>query len=818
MAILKCTKCGFSKKVPERYLDAKVRCPQCSTVVAVQAEAEELALDDVVAEAQEDIATAATAPHETHAAISDMELTRKDVTLDDQPGFFEGGAAKNILAGLASGILTFLVCIAIAGLVFSQGPLTGYFSHAVSITLISAIIMSVVVALRSGIPSSAAGPESMAGLFLFLISQSIHQQMALGPVAALYPTILASIFVAGTFTGLCLLAAGMSRSADFIRYVPIQAIGGALAGVGLMIIIQAFNLAVGTNACLEELLMKYAQQDFCIKWAPAAGLGLVLFICFRWFHNAYVIVSVLLLSIAGLFGFLHYEGIGLDKARELGWLFTFHPQDLFWQQVYSAEFMTNIDWYVILDHIGFFVALAGLVLASAMVRVSEMEVLDSRPIDLNREFSALGFGNILSAFAGGMPGTLSLDRSLARRSAGAHGKIAGIIVALVCLGGLAYAHQLLAYLPRFVPAGILFAMGLGLMWRWLVETRTRFSQKGDYALLVLIFLLTATMGLLPGLAMGAGLAMLVTAGRYGSVSVVKHDMSGAHFHSNVDRAPAQIAVLKNKGDQIYAMTLQGFIFMGTTNSLLEMILDRVKDEERLPLRYVLLDFTFISGLDSSVAISFIKLKQMARRKEFVLIFTNVPFELETQLESAGCKLNDPEGGSVTVVSLDYALEWAEDHILENEHALGGKRLSLPALLTPIFPEKQYIPALMKIVKRVEVKKGKPVFSQGDPSDSMYFIESGMVNVQLELEGGKKLRLKKMGPGTVFGEMGLYTSAPRTASVIAAEDCVLYKLSTKTMDLLQAKRPEIASAVHRFVVSLLADRVAGANATIRDLLR
>ncbi|MBU1004187.1 MAG: cyclic nucleotide-binding domain-containing protein [Proteobacteria bacterium] len=815
MAILKCSQCDFSKKVPERYVDAKVRCPKCDKVVVVQAEAEDLALDDVLGEAPEDTTAE---PRGQRPAVSDMELTRKDPSLGDQPGFFEGGAAKNILAGLASGLLTVLVCIAIAGLVFSQGPLTGYFNHAVSIALISAIIMSLVMALRSGIACSAAGPESMAGLFLFLITQSIYLQMSGVPADALYPTILASVFVAATFTGLCLLAAGMSRSADFIRYVPIQAIGGALAGVGLMIIIQAFNLAMGSNGCLEELLIKYAQLDYCILWAPAAGLGVALFICFRWFHNAYVIVSVLLLSIGGLFGFLHFEGISLDKARELGWLFTPYSQDLFWIRAYDAGFLKRIDWYVILDHTGYFVALAGLVLASAMVRVSEMEVLDSRPIDLNREFTALGFGNIVSAFAGGMPGTLSLDRSLARRSAGAHGKVAGIIVALVCLAGLAFAHELLPFIPRFVPAGILFAMGLGLMWRWLIETRTRFSQKGDYALLILIFLLIATMGLLPGLAMGAGLAMLVTAGRYGSVSVVKHDMSGAHFHSNVDRAPAQIAVLKAKGDQIYAMTLQGFIFMGTTNSLLEMILDRVRDEERLPLRFVLLDFTFISGLDSSVAISFIKLKQMARRNEFVLIFTNVPFELETQLEYAGCKLNDPEGGSVTVVSLDYALEWAEDNILESEHALNGRQEALPALLAPIFPEKRYIPALMKILKRVEVKKGKPVFSQGDPSDSMYFIESGMVNVQLELEGGKKLRLKKMGPGTVFGEMGLYTSAPRTASIIAAENCVLYKLSTRIMDLLQAKRPEIASSVHRFVVSLLAERVSGANATIRDLLR
>lgn len=813
MAILQCKQCGFNKKVPERYVDAKVRCPQCDDVVVVQAEAEDLALDDVIGPETTDHEHV---PH-TGEIFSEEELTRPD-SLGPQPGFFEEGAFKNLMAGLFGGLVTVLICIAVAGLVFSQGPLAPHFNHAVTLALISSVVMSLVMAARSGLPYAAAGPESMAGLFLFLITRSIYLQMSAGAPEALMPTVLASIFVAALTTGVCLMAAGLSRSADFIRYVPIQAVGGALAGVGYYVILQSFDLALGTNVCFEDITTRYLSMDFCASWAPAALLGLVLFICFRWVRNAYVLILVLLIAIGGQYGFMHYNGTGIAAAREAGWLFPQLAQDMLWLQVYDINFLLRIDWGVILDHAGHIAALAGLVLASAMLRISELEVLDARPLNMDREFTALGVGNVLTAFAGGMPGSLSLDRSMARRGAGARGKAAGVVVALVCAAFLPFANQLLPYLPRFVPAGILFAMGLGLVWRWLIETRTRFTQKGDYSLLVLIFLLTATLGLLPGLALGAGLAMLVTAGRYGSVSVVKHDVSGAHFHSNVDRAPAQISVLKTRGDQIYAMTLQGFIFMGTTNRLLEMILDRAGDTEREPLRYVLLDFTFISGLDSSVAISFIRLKQMALLHNFVLIFTNVPFELETQLKDAGCVLEDPENGSVTVVSLDYAMEWAEDRILEEAGLLSAKAAPLPELLEPVFPEKQYIPALMKVLKRIEVKKGKPVFSQGDPSDAMYFIESGMVNVQLELPGGKRLRLKKMGPGTVFGEMGLYTSAPRTASIIAADNCVLYRLSTRVMNILQAKRPAMASAVHRFIVSLMADRVASANATIRDLLR
>jgi len=79
-----------------------------------------------------------------------------------------------------------------------------------------------------------------------------------------------------------------------------------------------------------------------------------------------------------------------------------------------------------------------------------------------------------------------------------------------------------------------------------------------------------------------------------------------------------------------------------------------------------------------------------------------------------------------------------------------------------------------------------------------------------------LRLKKMGPGTVFGEMGIYTSAPRSATVIAMEKCVVYKLSLERFQLIQSKAPQLAAAVNRYIVALLAERVAEANALNRAM--
>jgi len=249
---------------------------------------------------------------------------------------------------------------------------------------------------------------------------------------------------------------------------------------------------------------------------------------------------------------------------------------------------------------------------------------------------------------------------------------------------------------------------------------------------------------------------------------------------------------------------------------MRVIRARLTDRNRLPARYLILDFTRISGLDSSVSMAFAKLKRLARDESLTLIFTNVPFELERQLETAGFLLNDPENSTRAFISLDYAMEWCENRILEGENALETQALTLPELLAPVFPEPRYIPALMQVLTRVTVKKGNHLFRQGDPSDAMYFVESGMVSVQLELDGNRILRLKKMGPGTVIGEMGIYTDAPRSASIVAAEDCVLYRLSKRLLEALQGRHPRLVSAIHRFVVALLAERVADTNDKVRDL--
>jgi SulP family sulfate permease len=100
---------------------------------------------------------------------------------------------------------------------------------------------------------------------------------------------------------------------------------------------------------------------------------------------------------------------------------------------------------------------------------------------------------------------------------------------------------------------------------------------------------------------------------------------------------------------------------------------------------------------------------------------------------------------------------------------------------------------------------------------MYFIESGMLTAQLEGADGELVRLRSMRGGTTVGEMGIYLGAPRTASVVASEASVVYRLSEDALNRMRQDDPDVAATLHEWIARMLAERLAANNRTIEALI-
>jgi MFS family permease len=76
---------------------------------------------------------------------------------------------------------------------------------------------------------------------------------------------------------------------------------------------------------------------------------------------------------------------------------------------------------------------------------------------------------------------------------------------------------------------------------------------------------------------------------------------------------------------------------------------------------------------------------------------------------------------------------------------------------------------------VPIVTGQIVIREGEAPDRFYVIEHGSFDVSQADESGGHRHLRTMGPDEVFGEIGLLTGRPRTATVTAATDGLLLAL-------------------------------------------
>lgn len=91
-----------------------------------------------------------------------------------------------------------------------------------------------------------------------------------------------------------------------------------------------------------------------------------------------------------------------------------------------------------------------------------------------------------------------------------------------------------------------------------------------------------------------------------------------------------------------------------------------------------------------------------------------------------------------------------------------------------------------------------LFSAGERGDALYFIVKGSLVVLEQSEDGQELILDQLGPGFMVGEMAVLTGRPRVATVRAATDAVLVRLTRADLDTIFKSEPRLEEALWRFM--------------------
>jgi SulP family sulfate permease len=301
------------------------------------------------------------------------------------------------------------------------------------------------------------------------------------------------------------------------------------------------------------------------------------------------------------------------------------------------------------------------------------------------------------------------------------------------------------------------------------------------------------------------MAVVLLAVSYGRIELLHEVAFGDTYHSNVDRPPAERAALRTMGERVLIMRVNGFVFFGSANALLERIRKRV---EAGPVRFLLLDLRRVTGVDASAVVSFVKVIHLAEANGCELVLAGASEPVLKLLAKGGVVTAD--GVVRFEPDLDRGLQRCEDVLLEDAHLEPltgvGQGDALPGM-----PQ-----GLPRYLEREELAVGAVLIRQDEPPDDVFVLERGRLGVQMQTPEGRRMRLRTVLPGVVVGEVAMYTGIPRTADVVAEEPSVVLRLRRSAIERMESEQPALAAELHRWLAGTLAERLTDTQRAVDAL--
>src|SRR5512132_29809 len=677
--------------------------------------------------------------------------------------------------------------MAFAALVFG-GRVEDFIAEGISLYLGAAALTLVVLAWLAGPRGVVGGLQPATAVVLATVSATVAVT-AFGSIERAFVTVVAASLVVTVLCGIVFVVLGTLRSANLIRFIPYPVVGGFLTGVGWLLVKSSVYVSADVLPSLTPIGDLF-QASLLQLWGPAFALGVILLVATRLVKRPIVIPVVLGIGLVLFAIGMLVTGSSIASARSGHWLLL-GPFDSFqsWQP-WTLRSITGADWSAVA---GQWAGILAAVLVATIVilfNISGSEIVLHRDLDTNRELSDAGFLNVVSGALGGIPGYHALSLTALAERTSVDARVAGLIAAAVPLAGVIFGASVIELIPRMIVGGVLVFLGLGFMVDWVWDKR-KVLPPLEYGVVLVILAVIIGRAYLPGVVVGLVLAVVLFAVNYGRTELVREVAFGETYHSNVDRPPAERAALRTMGDKVQILLVNGFLFFGSANGLLELIRKRAETD---PPRFLVIDLRRVTGVDSSAVVAFVKAMHLAEASGFELVFTGASEAVRRQLARRGIVASEVVRFEP---DLDRGLQRCEEGLLRDEAEVpepdGDALAGMPS-------------GLRAHLELVELPDGTVLIHQGESPDDVYVLASGRLRVETVTERGTRMRLRTLRPGVVVGEVAMYSGVPRTADVVAETPSVVLKLSKDSIERIEAEDPVLAAALHRWLATTLAGRL------------
>ena len=746
----------------------------------------------------------------------------------------------DLLSGAISALITISYSLSFVAMIFA-GDLSRHLHQGVQLALLSAGLTVIFVALLSPFYFVIAGPDSRSAAVQSVMAMMLARELKAGDSAA---HILFALALSTLTTGFALYLFGRLRMGQWLRYVPYPVIGGFLVSIGWVLSVGGLRLMVPPDLpdlTAEPLTAAKLLLAGNAHWQLGFGLlfALAMFLFLGRATN-YLVLPVLLtagtvLTHLGLFIMSRLSWFHLTAAQRAGWLLCAGSSGAAKAKVSAPPVRDELllplrDWIhkrpfgaldlgTAIDYGSEVIALIAVTAMAVLITTAALEVKTKRDADIDQELKGHGIANVFSGLFGGIVGVGAVARSMLNLQAGAVSRRSGVIAGVLCLSLLFASPRFTDYLPRPVMGAMLLYLGLRLMKEWLINAFSKLA-KPDYLLVVLMLVLVVfTRTFSVALFVGVLASCLMFAVNYSRVSVVRNAFTCDEYGSKVQRSAAENQVLRLRGRQYWVLRLRGYLFFGSIVGLVNDIRARIQrshTKDAQPIHALVLDFRYVNGMDSSSALTLVKLRQTIEDRKMQLIFSALEPDMQRTLRREHCLRDD--NTCMVFVDLDAALEWCEQRALSMEPSLSRADLPFVQRLANEFNSLDIAVRFMDYVERIALKKGEYLFHQGDSSGATYVVETGRVSIVIEQPDAVPVILRSVTSNTTLGEMGMYGQAIRATSVLAEEPTVVRCLTRASLDRMEREAPKVATAFHNYVIRTLADRLHAADKALSALDR
>jgi MFS superfamily sulfate permease-like transporter len=728
---------------------------------------------------------------------------------------------QDLAGGAAAAALTLPVGIALGAVTLEPlGP--QFASLGVAAGVFGVILCSLLPAMFGARGAAINVPRSVTAVFvaaMILHASGTHRAVLAAPPTPefVYAATFFFLALSGAFQALI----GMLRLGTLVKYLPHPVLAGFMNAVAVLLVLAQVPALLGmpAGASLMEVVVAPHQARpaaLAIAALTLAALALPRFLPLR---VPPLVVALVVGSLA------HHLAAATPFASALGPTLGEAPP-------LHPRLDTLLAMRELIDGAAFAQMLPGIAAAAfglalivsldSLLLMKGFERITHLRVDSQRELARLGLANTAAACLGAIPCSMSLAASRANHEAGGRGAGSVLAHALVALAAVLALGPALAAVPRAVVAALLVSIAWNVVDRPTLATIRQLaggkvSNRARLATDVLIMLTVASIAMLASvpLAVAAGLLIAVLSFLVNmSHSVVRRVSHGDAVRSRRSRSAAQMEVLGRHGRRIVVIELEGVIFFGTADDLLE----KVDECLRQGATHVIVDLGRVTDVDTTGAQMLIQIGERVRTQgRSFFIAHAAPGQPQWDfLVDTGVVKSLGEGAFAP--DSDRALELAENGLIESEAGQIGALAEIPlrelqpfALLT----DAELALLRARLVRR-DFAAGEYVFREGDPGDDLFVIAMGTASVR-RAEGSRSHRLVTFGEGTVFGELALLDARPRSASVQADGPLlVCYVMSRRDFDDLVANHQAIALKLMSHLAQELGRRLRLANATIDHL--